>query len=329
MTTLTRSELFRALGAAVPQATAPKINPAVEAAYELYEDEDYARLTRSPHGRPWHTSFHASAFPGGVDEKRCGRRALYGLMNVPGEKFTPRGRAVMEMGQAAERQIIYRLHRAGITVAGAASLLEDMDGRQLGLEDPEHWLTGSLDAVLDIRATVPHWDRVLPMDVKSKDERGIIKLRVGEKQPDISHVAQIQTYSYLCRRVHGQMGWEAIGLRPSEGGVLYYVSRSSPRDHYEHFVEWDEEYVEAGLERIREWIKLFKEGRLPERPKEWRWTEEPCKWCDFKKLCKQDIKDDIVLLEDSNAVKFAKQKNEEYDPKKIKDGVLDRWKETT
>lgn len=318
--------MFRAVGVIVgPVADGfPKIDSAVEQAYLDFENREWMKSIRTPHGRPWHTSFHASGFPGGVNERRCPRKALYELMNIPGSPFTPKSRAVMEMGRAVEQQIVYRLGRSGMTVGGAVSLDPELEARQLRLEDREHWLTGSLDAPLDLRSI--GWDHVTPMDVKSKDTRSLIKLRIGEKEIPESNVGQVMAYGHMCRLVHEDMGWEQMGLKPAEGGILYFASRENPRDTWEKWVEWDQEYVDAGLARLKDWIVFFQEGRLPERPKEWRWTEEPCKWCDFKKMCKEDIRNDIEKLQESTTIDLAKSRDPQYDPDKIIREVTKAWK---
>jgi hypothetical protein len=303
----------------------PAIDDVVEKAYEFIEHREWLRPFKSPHGRPWHTSFHASSFPGGVDEKRCGRKALYELMNIPGEPFSPRGRAVMEIGNAVESQIAYRLGHYGITLAGSVPINEGDPWRQLGLSDRERWLTGSIDLTLDLRWTRQGWDRVTPVDIKSKDEKKIREMRMGMRGPDQSHIGQVMSYSHLCRVWHSEMGWEQMGLRPAEGGILYYSNRASPRDTYEFWVPWDQEYVDAGLRRLEQWRDSFTEMKLPPRDKKWRWTEEPCKWCDFKKACKADVKADVQDLSQSCTVTIARSKNPGYDPQEAVREVVGAW----
>ena len=64
-----------------------------------------------------------------------------------------------------------------------------------------------------------------------------------------------------------------------------------------------------------------------ERPKEWRWTETPCRWCPQKRMCKADIKADIVNVDQSCTVDFAKTVDQKYDPVKNRRMVIKRWKE--
>jgi len=80
-------------------------------------------------------------------------------------------------------------------------------------------------------------------------------------------------------------------------------------------------------EKIMKECINFINDELPPRPKEWRWTEEPCKWNPYKKLCKQDHKDGVVKLSESNAVKFALEHDPSYNIDKIRKRVTDRWQQ--
>lgn len=275
---LSRRQFWMALGKV---SDGPRLEPMTHRAYVTEEERIWREVDESPHGRPWHTSFHASQFPGGESDKRCARKSLYVLMNTPEvEPFKPMNRAIMDIGQALERQIVYRWGRYGRTIGGSVPLSPNGPIYQLGLEDDEHWLTGSSDAVLDLR---PHWDSVLPVDIKGKDQDKIDLMKIGALSYDLNHYLQIQAYMYLCRVNHISMGWDAMGLEPARGGVIFYASRQRPRHTAEFYVSYDEKFVEAGLARLREWKQLFLDNSLPERPKEWKWTEQPCKWCPFKK----------------------------------------------
>jgi hypothetical protein len=318
VTQVTRSELWQALGYA--QGVVPKIDKIVEQAYKDVEEKNY-----SAGDAKFRTSFHASRFPGGETEKWCGRKAMYELMNIPGEKFSPFSVAIMEQGQATERQIIWRLGQSGRLISGSVSLDNHQDGNQTRLEDGRYWLSGSLDAALDLRVDIG-WKHVVPMDVKSTSIRNLIKLKIGEKEIPRNYIGQVQSYGHMARLHHEVLGWADMGLAPANGGIIYFASRDNPRETYEHWVPWDESYVEVGLRRLTAWINFFHEGRLPERPKEWRWTEEPCKWCPFKKLCKEDIRQDVVKFSASKTIDFAKTVDPGYDLNKVIEAVKGRWK---
>lgn len=321
---VSRLELFRAVG--IIQERIPRAAKRVEEAAEEFEEREWKHGKRHVHGRAWNTSFHASAFPGGVGEKRCGRRALYELLNIPREKFSPKGRAYMDMGNAVEQHVLYRMGRGGLTLGGAVPLQPYGENHQLRFVDAEHWLTGSVDVVLDGRKLEQPVNRPVPSDIKSKSELAIINLRRGDQQPNPGAIAQVLCYNHLSRLVHEDMGWAAMGLDPAAGGLVYHASRNNPMDTYEHWVPWDAEFVDVGLARLKEWIALFQKGELPQRDKSWRWTEEPCKWCEFKKLCKKDVKEGVVELVKSNAVEQAVARDPGYNAVKVVSEVNDAWR---
>src|ERR1044072_2408782 len=110
---ISRAELFRKLG--VTQ-DGPNLDKFTHRAYVALEDRIWREnLESSPHGRPWHTSFHASSFSG--DEKACGRKMLYTMLDVPNpEPFSPKLRATADIGQQVEYQIVYRWGLMGDTI---------------------------------------------------------------------------------------------------------------------------------------------------------------------------------------------------------------------
>jgi hypothetical protein len=303
----------------------PHLDPVTKMAYQYLEDNEHRENTdHSPHGAKWFTSFHASQFPGGVDDKRCGRKTLYTMMDIPMERhFKPENRAIMLVGKEIERQIVYRWGRVGRTIGGSVPIHGEYGPmEQIKFEDPDYWLTGSCDAVLDIR---PRWHAVLPVDVKGKDQAAIDKMDVGAQSYEPYHYLQIQCYIYFCRKYHVEMGWADLGLAPAEGGILYYVSRQRPRNTHEFYIEYDEDFVLAGLERLDLWQTMYVGNELPVRPKDWKWTEDPCKWCDFKKLCKADVKAEVKTLTDSHTITHAKRVRNDYDAEANRQEVLDRW----
>ena len=300
----------------------PDLDAITEQAYLVQEEKAHVKnLKRPPGGR----AFYSSMFPGGVDAKRCARHALYEMMGVPSsEPIRPAGRAVIEMGKAAEKQIVYRWGQMGYLLGVQAAAKESDWQPQLRLSDQDSWLSGFADAVLDIR---PRWDWVLPVDVKSKSHQVVTEMRDGEREHDPDHYKQIQSYIYMCRKYHEYLGWDKLGLKPAKGGMLYYVSRDNPRFTHSFYFPYDNEFVMAGIDRLTDWKRNFLDDELPERPKEWRWTQPPCQWCSFKKVCKQDIREDVDKLSESNALKLAKELNPGYDPQKFREEVIKRWTE--
>ena len=319
---ISRFKLFRTLG--ITKGDEPQIETWTNKAFNRYEFEVWRDGRDSaPHGHPWHTSFHASAFPP-RDGKACGRKALYTLMDFPGGEPTPRRlRGQGEVGKAIEYMVVHRWGRLGITIGGSVPLWDGAPMKQVGFEHPGLWLTGSSDAVLDIR---PDWPAVLPVDVKSKAQDVIEQMRVGARSYDEAHYLQLQAYIFLCIHFHEEMGWSDLGLEPAKGGVIYYLSRNDPSQTHEFFIEADHELMRDASKYLESWKRSFLENSLPERPKSWRWTEDPCKWCQFKKnVCKPDYKAKVVRLSESHGVEFARTLRQEYDPHEIWKAVVDRW----
>jgi CRISPR/Cas system-associated exonuclease Cas4 (RecB family) len=313
----TREELF---GKAGLIRLGPDLDAVTEQAYLLQEQVDRKqRLEKTPGGR----AFYASMFPGGEDELRCARLALYNMMNIPEpDPITPSGRAIMSMGNAAEKQIVWRWGKLGLLLNVKVPEKEYGYMNQVGFSDQETWLSGYADAVMDLR---PRWDAVLPVDVKSKSQAKIDAMRAGELSYDPDHYKQVQAYLYLCRKYHNDMGWDKLGLKIARGGIIYYVSRDNPRITWSAYVPYDEDFVNAGLDRLKAWKEHYLNDELPERPPEWKWTKPPCQWCPLKKFCKQDIRDDVTRLSESNTIQLAKKVNPKYDPEKVRQEVMKRW----
>lgn len=275
----------------------------------------------NPHGHPWHTSFHGSKFPG--DEKACGRAAIYTLMDIPdAEPAPPMLRATAEMGKAAENQILFRWRRSGLLIAGEGPDKDGDPGVQQQFADEDTWLTGSIDAVLGLK----DFKYVLPVDVKSKSKEVIDKMKTGSQGYYPEHFAQIQGYLYLCNKFYDTMNWAELGFHRPLGGIIYYVSRENPRHTHEFYVDIDWEFIQRGINNLTLWKEHFVNGTIPERDKTWKWTEDPCKWCKFKKhACKPDTKALTVRISDSEAIGFAQNLNPSYDVKERQKEVAKRW----
>jgi hypothetical protein len=269
------------------------------------------------------TSFYASKFPG--SEKSCQRKMLYQLMNIPEvDPLSPKLRGMTEMGNAAEYYIVHRLVMAGKTVSGSGPIHYGEKIEQTKFEDPDTWLSGAVDLILDLRKE--GYGNVLPVDIKSKDHNVIEQMRIGARGYDEKHFYQVQAYIYFCRKFHIDMGWDHMGLGMADSGMLYYVSRQDPTYVKQFFFPMDEESISRAVEAMKETKNKFFAGEIPERPKDWKWTEEPCKWCPFKReACKKDWKEGVTKLAESNGIEFAKHVNPSYDYDEIKLKVEDRW----
>lgn len=322
MEELERDDFFRILGAIT---RGPRLDRKTEAAYETLEKEIWKKdLDSSPHGHKWHTSFHASSFPG--HEKVCGRAAIYNLLDIPpAGPITPRLRAISEMGKAAEYQIVYRWAKAGMLLGGPYDKLKDGDPIvQVGFADEDTWLTGSMDAALDLR---PDWPAVMPVDVKSKSHEVVQSMKYGKSSYDLKHYMQVQGYIYLANKFHDTTEWPSLGLEPAKGGIIYYVSRENPRFTHEYYIDANWGFIDAAVARMKKWREMYENDELPQRDKEWKWTEEPCKWCTYKRdSCKPDVKTGVTKLSESKAIPFAKRIRPSYNPEEKRLEVNRRWR---
>ncbi len=297
----TRGELFQRLG-----LMKPLVNPVLNAAYEIEEKQIWMEdLQSSPHGQHWHVSFHASSFPGD-DPKACGRAAMYSLLNIPGqEPIDRKGRAVMEAGKDIEDRIVKRFERSGVLISASPDA-----EIQTGYKLKEYWLTGSTDAVIRL----PPKGRPHVVEVKSKDGEVVTKMQQGQKSYDDAHRSQVLTY---------------IGLSGTEDGSILYVSRNRPSETAEFRFTHNQDFMDKGFAKLSTWKYNFLEELLPPRDTSWKWTELPCKWCKFKKVCKEDTKDEKVngpmRLELSKSIEFAKTIREDYNYFDIRDEVLTFW----
>lgn len=278
----------------------------------------------SPHGAHWHTSFHASQFPGD-DPKACGRQAQYRLMNFPRDPFSRRSRVLMAQGKAIEEDLVQTFFEDGQLLSAAPTA-----EHQTGFEYPEAWLTGSVDCVLR-----PHnWNRPVPVEIKTKDRETVLEMQAG-RGPDEGHVFQLKVQLALVRIFQGQL-WP--GLDPLTHGYIYYVARGDKKGEREVItaefrVDYDQRFFDMGVARLQEWKAAFEQDILIQgnanktHPMGWKWSYPPCQWCDYKKACKLDFQEGVVQLSDSRGVDRARLVRPDYDADATRDRVLDRWKD--
>src|SRR4029077_18664503 len=166
--------------------------------------------------------------------------------------------------------------------------------------------TGSIDAVIRPEG----WNRGHVTDIKSKDGSVIDAMKRGQKSYEMNHYYQVQTYLGFLQDEKNYMDlyWDytervaerddvafmhpdLYGLtgRPETCSILA-VSRDRPRHTHEFDFSFDEEAWEKGTNLLTEWKKKFMADELPARDKDWRWLEQPCGYCDVKRLCKADVK---------------------------------------
>lgn len=300
------------------------IEPITQAAYKKVEEERWrAGDGNSPHGNPWHVSFHASQFPGD-DPMACGRQAMYRMMDLPNaEPFNRRARTVMAAGKAVEYELVSTLYEAGILISAGPD-----EKVQTGFTFADAWLTGSVDCVIKPEG----WNQPLPIEIKSKYQEVIEEMQAGKRKPDPNHISQLKVQLALVR--HAQESGELWSdLDPVTHGYIYYLSRDRPFETAEFRVDYDKRFFEIGVERLKQWKEMFKEGTLPSEnpskrhPYGWRWSYPPCQWCDFKKTCKLDFEQGIDKLEDSVGIGRAKLVNPDYSLEEARKRVLERWNE--
>lgn len=298
------------------------IDPVVAAAYRQVEEKIWRSGDgNSPHGNPWHVSFHASQFPGD-DPMACGRQAMYRMMDLPNaEPFNRRARTVMAAGKAVEYELVSTLDAAGLLISASPD-----ESIQTGFTYADAWLTGSVDCVV----LLPDLNQPLPIEIKSKYQEVIEEMQLGLRKPDESHIFQLKVQLALVRdaQERGEL-WSDFDLVTH--GYIYYLSRDRPFETAEFRVDYDKKFFEAGIERLKEWQQMFKDGVLPsenpskKHPYGWRWSYPPCQWCDYKKTCKLDFEQGIKKLDDSVGISRAKLVNSDYSFDLARQRVLDRW----
>ena len=293
----------------------------------------------SPHGRPWHTSFHASSFPG--DNKlACPRKALYTLADIPrDDPFTAKSRLMMELGKTVEHFYVEGFYYMGILLSPPP-----WEPVQLGFADPETWLTGNADAVI----LHPKLGRPHVWECKMKYANVLERMKVGLQGPDPAHIIQAKTYVAGMRPVLKHLKPNLPELRD---GTIFYASRDNPRDTAEFFVEYDKKFWEKGMEQLRIWKQWFCDDVLPSQEagvwpldvnskgqekiskrhplgSEFRWTYQPCQWCDWQKTCKADFKGGVLKLSDTNGLDYARTLRPNYDHQAIREAVFAAWEES-
>lgn len=306
----TRAEMIKSLGLSVDV-----VEPILEQAYKNEEEQIWKDdLFSSPHGNHWHTSFHASEFPGDA-KTACPRKAIYSLMNIPKPKPVNRaGRSVMEAGLDIEDRIVKRFERAGVLLSEPPE-----SEYQTNFQEPSVWLSGSSDAIIK----PPRMNRPYVVEIKTKYQRIIDEMIAGERGYDQQHKNQVMTYISLVHK-YGKEYWPE--LDECIGGSILYVSRDNPSVTVEFKFRYNPKWWQEGQDRLLDWKQMFIDGELPEKPKEFMWSKGACQYCDFKKhACKPDFQDGITKLEDSHGIEFAKSIRKSYDYQETRQKVLDRW----
>lgn len=276
-------------------------------------------------GEWWHTSFHASEFPGD-DIDGCARFLTYKRMNFPPtEALPPWVTTTGTIGKAGELDIARAWYEAGHALAVPENM--DEGEHQLVFAWPEYWLTGSVDLPI-LR---PGDDKPHIVEIKCKADEVIEEMKVGVRKWDIKHRFQLLTSIGLanqhdwgtvvvckhtwhilqadilkteknpdgvgfgsdamsyCPRCGDYSGCQTqITLRPPDTGSIYYWSRSWPRNTVEFYFRHDEAFINAGLEIIKEAKDNFERDKVPARPAHFMWSMGSCARCTFKPFCRLD-----------------------------------------
>ena len=329
-------------------------------AYRHEAQLEWMRGDRSPHGAPWHTSFHSSSFPG-TNDLACGRKAVYDLLDPPSPApREPSLQAMFDQGLDLEHHWVSRLKSYGALLS--ADVTGD-DDYQTGFQDPEHWLTGGTDAIVLPRG----WTKGLIVEIKTTSKEKIIAMRANPPSLPFSHdkyVRQILTYIAMAHEmpftptvrlcaVSGAIFehpdhlrcpehvfaedpcfYKDVKLSPPDCGELVYSAREEPMTTVSFKFSYDPEHMRAGRAKLAEWRDAFLSGQIPEHPREHRrvgggkigWSFEPCKWCDLRKtVCQPDWDDKITTLSESHLVSFAEGVRPGWSYEEKRRAVLTRW----
>lgn len=332
---LSRREMFTRL------QVVRELDPITEWAYKHVEEIKHReQMDDSPHGDPWHVSFHASKFPG--DLKSCPRAALYSLMDFAREAgdrkartlpFDRNSRTIMAAGKAIELELVQTYADAGILLSAPPE-----QEIQTGFVEFDAWLTGSVDCVVQW----PNTKLVVPIEIKSKYQKAIDEMKLSKRGPDIAHIFQLKTQlAMIYRAMEAGEIWPLENYDLPTHGYIYYLSRDKPSDTAEFRVDLDLKFYDEGLAKLKQWKKWFLEGHLPEFPKGkrttnfghpmgaegYKWSELPCQWCDYKKTCQLDFRQSHFTLMDSIGIERTRRMREHYDPEKAIEEVKARWQE--
>lgn len=333
-------ELLQRLG------TLRTVEPVTDYAYTVMLQKRLEEEEVAPHGRPWHTSFHASSFPG--EEPQCPRAALYGMLDIPDSDPISRWlNSVAEAGKTFELGVVRANREAGFLCRsnqpGRSSDPDavDADGSpmpQMGFVDKEAWLTGSVDMPLK------PWGYSSPhiVEIKSKHESQIREMQAGERSYDEKHRKQAMCSLGLANSNPDAFldPVEDVVLEPARDCTVYYGSRDTkwpgPVETFEFYFEHDPTFFEAGRSQLISFKEAFIEGELVTKiprkntrshPLGWRWSEGQCKHCPFKKLCRADYDGGVNKIMESNTIDFAKSIKPNYDAAAKRAAVFSQWDE--
>jgi hypothetical protein len=325
-------------------------------ASQVAEDAEWrGHLTKDPHGAAWHSSFHASRFPGD-DARTCTRMLQYELLGIPPvEPFSRMLRGTMVVGQAAEDWNV-----GNLDIDGRLLTPSHTADHQMRFEDADHWLSGSPDMVVLPKG----WNRPHYIETKTKDLEVVVEMKNLRRSYDAKHGRQCRTIIGLGNRISpilwsrvvicrhtwrlAEPGNESVidamicrdhginddcgclielELEPLRTGSLIYMGRDRPHVTCEYVFEHDEQWFRRGLEAIDRVREYFERGELIPHPFGGKgWSEPPCKYCDYKReTCKPDNKANVTDLSETHGIGWAQKIYGGYSIENTMQKVLDRW----
>jgi hypothetical protein len=301
---LTRAEFWSRIG------LAREIDPLVSASYKFGAImRQQASDQGEDHADPWHLSFHGSQFPGD-NKNACGRQALYRMMDFSRPMMPRWLEQLAESGKAIENSLVAKWYYAGYLVS-PPSFLPGVIQKQY--EDPEHWLTCTVDSIV----CWPRTTEPLVCEVKSKPADVILAMQRLIRGPDKRHAWQMKTeigmaheagpikvqrcyntgrlavmsgnsgrwlkHEVICPQHGHALCLREVTLSAPTRGYLYYVSRDNPEDTFEFMYEYDPNWMRIGRSKLARWRKSFLDDKLPatnfsdkrwSHPYDWQWSKD-------------------------------------------------------
>lgn len=348
-----RMELFARLGRITV------VQSMVDSAFASASENEWREtLGEDPHGQPWFTSMHVSSFPGD-DSRACARKHVYSMMGFAKTKQMPQNAiAAGVIGSAVEDWVTNLLDFDGRLLSASAG-----SKHQIGLEDADHWLTGSPDMIV----LPPFWNRPLVIEKKTAYADVVDEMRSLKRGCVPAHARQCRGYvglghhlskelwpsAVVCKHswrlaeqgnepvidamVCAEHGINAdsgclieIELQPITQGVVLYSSRDHAENRASWYFEHDEAWFQKGLATLRRAQEHYATDTIPPHPFGGKqWSAPPCQWCDYKKdVCKPDHQGGVTKLTESHGVEWSRAVYGEhgYDPDAVRRAVLERWR---
>lgn len=127
-------------------------------------------------------------------------------------------------------------------------------------------------------------------------------------------------------------------LEPPTTGQLYYWSRSWPRTTKSFWFSYDQDYMAKGKEVLARVRQSFIDDKLPQRDPSFQYGLDPCRYCNFSRICRDDSgleprrrKPSLPVTEhisESHAVRRARDlRGVHYSYARTRAAVFARWGE--